>query len=153
MKTRTWVGLALLCGAPLAMAGPKTAYPGDNVAQFVVDKLDATSLPSPFRPKKEKGKKTFADYGFQAQAVHQDDAVINSASDGKRISIKVLERNAEEIFVCLAEPNGDGKQAEALSVVKLKWNNHDALLKSSTTFREFAACPVPAEGEAPASNY
>ncbi len=33
---------------------------------FVVEKLDLASLPSTFRPKKEKGKKTFADYRFTA---------------------------------------------------------------------------------------
>lgn len=51
---------ALLC-ATLAIAEDKAAYPKENVPQFVLEKLDVTSLPSMFRPRKEKGKKTFAD--------------------------------------------------------------------------------------------
>jgi hypothetical protein len=58
--------LALAC-APLSLAGANVAYPTDNVAQFVVEKLDATSLPSAFKLKKEKGRKTFADYGYSAK--------------------------------------------------------------------------------------
>jgi hypothetical protein len=63
MKRKIEVILAVsaLAYAPLALAGGRAAYPSEKVAAFVVEKLDATSLPSAIRPRKEKGKKTLAD--------------------------------------------------------------------------------------------
>jgi len=36
------------------------AYPKEKVAEFVVEKLDVTSIPSAIRPKREKGKRRSA---------------------------------------------------------------------------------------------
>ena len=47
--------------APLGTARENAAYPNEKLAAFVLEKLDVTSLPSSYRPKQEKGKKTFAD--------------------------------------------------------------------------------------------
>jgi len=66
IKTKVLVAVVALSYAPLGVAGNKAAYPKGKVAAFVVEKLDLASLPSTFRPKKEKGKKTFADYRFTA---------------------------------------------------------------------------------------
>lgn len=63
--------IAALLWALLAIAEDKAGYPKEKVAQFVLEKLDVTSLPSVFRPRKEKGKTTFA-----SQKVDEDGAVM-----------------------------------------------------------------------------
>jgi hypothetical protein len=124
------------------MAGNKAEYPNDKVAEFVVEKLDVTSLPSALRPKKEKGKKSFADYGFTAQSVDEKQAVIEAVGGTKRFAIKVLDQKSSGIYVCVTEPGENGKAAKTQSVFLLKRNNPSALLKGRESFREFAACPV-----------
>src|SRR5580692_7511560 len=54
MNTKFVLALAALSYAPLVVAGNEAAYPKEKVAAFVVEKLDLTSLPSAFRPKKER---------------------------------------------------------------------------------------------------
>src|SRR5216684_4432903 len=54
MKTRVVLALAALSHAPLLVAGDKAAYPKEKVAEFIVEKLDITSLPSGPRRKKER---------------------------------------------------------------------------------------------------
>jgi len=62
--------MRLFCGAvalpcvPMALAGNNVSYPKEKVAEFVVEKLDVTTLPSAIRPKPEKRKKTFGDCGY-----------------------------------------------------------------------------------------
>jgi len=70
----------------------------------VIEKLDVTSLPSTFRPKREKGKKTFADYGFTVQTVDENEAIIEAAGGVRRLAIKVLDQKSSGIYVCVAEP-------------------------------------------------
>ena len=53
MNAKIALALAALSYVPLAVAGNEAAYPKEKVAAFVVEKLDLTSLPSAFRPKKE----------------------------------------------------------------------------------------------------
>src|SRR6266567_6184702 len=57
MKTKVLLAVLALSYAPLVVAGNEAAYPKEKVAAFVVEKLDLTSLPSAFRPKKEKGRR------------------------------------------------------------------------------------------------
>lgn len=57
-------GLLLLAWMPLAVAKSEKAYPKEKIAEFVIEKLDVTSMPLAMRPKQEKGKKTFEDYGY-----------------------------------------------------------------------------------------
>jgi len=75
MKTKVLLAIVALSYAPLVVTGDEAAYPKEKLAAFVVKKMDLTSLPSAFRPKKEKGKKTLADYGFTAQTVNENEAV------------------------------------------------------------------------------
>jgi hypothetical protein len=75
MKTKAAFAIVALSYAPLGVAGNKAEYPNEKVPEFVTEKLDVTSLPSAFRPKKEKGKKTLADYGFTVQTVDETEAV------------------------------------------------------------------------------
>jgi len=104
MKTKVVLAIVALSYAPLGVAGNKAEYPNEKVAEFVIEKLDVTSLPSTFRPKKEKGKKTFADYGFTVQTVDENEAVIEAAGGVRRLAIKVLDQKSSGIYVCVAEP-------------------------------------------------
>jgi hypothetical protein len=141
MKTKVLLVVVALSYSPLVVAGNEAAYPKENVAAFVVEKLDLTSLPSEFRPKKERRKKTFADYGFTAQKMDENEAIIE-AGGVRRLAIKVLDQKSSGIYVCVTEPGENGGDTKAQSVVLLKRNNPNALLRGRESFREFVACPV-----------
>src|SRR5712692_6691622 len=153
MKTKVLLAVLALSYAPLVVVGNEAAYPKEKVAAFVVEKLDLTSLPSAFRPKKEKGKKTFADYGFTVQKVEENEAVIEAAGGVKRLAIKVLDQKSPGIYVCVAEPGENAGQAKTQSVLLLKRNDPRALLKGRESFREFAACPVIGGSDYTANSY
>jgi hypothetical protein len=153
MKTKVLLAVVALSYAPLGVAGNKAQYPNERVAEFVIEKLDVTSLPSAFRPKKEKGKKTFAEYGFTVQTVDETEAVIEAAGGVKRLAIKVLDQKPSGIYVCVAEPGENGGQAATQSVLVLKRNDPSALLKGRESFREFAACPVIGGSDSTANSY
>jgi hypothetical protein len=146
MKIKVVLALAALSYAPLTVAGDKDVYPTERVAEFIVEKLDVTSLPAALRPKKEKGKKTFADYGFSAQGMDERETIIQSVN-GARLSIKVLDQRSSGIYVCIAEPGQIPGQAKTQSVVLLKRNDPKTLLKGRESWREFAACPVVGAAE------
>jgi len=153
MKTNVLLAVVALSYAPLGVAGNKAEYPSEKVAEFVIDKLDVTSLPSAFRPKKEKGKKTFADYGFTVQKVDENEAVIEAVGGVKKLSIKVLDQKSSGIYVCVAEPGETGGQPKAQSVLLLKRNEPRALLKGRESFQEFAACPVIGGSDSTTNGY
>jgi hypothetical protein len=142
MKAEVLLAVVALSCVPLVVAGNEAVYPKEKVAAFVVEKLDLSSLPSAFRPKKEKGKKTLADYGFTAQRVDENEAIIEAVGGVRRLTIKVLDENSSGIYVCVAEPEDNGGDPKAQSVVLLRRKNADALLKGRESFREFATCPV-----------
>src|SRR5260370_41949584 len=108
MKTKAVWEFVALSYAPVGVAGNKAEYPNVKVAAFVIEKLDVTSLPSTFRPKKEKGKKTFADYGFTVQTVDETEAVIEAAGGVKRLAIRVLDQKSSGIYVEVAQPVASG---------------------------------------------
>jgi hypothetical protein len=153
MKTKAVLAIVALSYAPLGLAGNKAEYPNEKVAEFVIEKLDVTSLPSTFRPKKEKGKKTFADYGFTVQTVAETEAVIEAAGGAKRLAIKVLDQKSSGIYVCVAEPGENGGQPKTQSVLVLKRNDPSALLKGRESFREFTACPLIGGSDSTATSY
>ena len=135
------------------VAGDKAAYPKEKVAAFVVQKLDLTSLPSTIRPKKEKGKKTFADYGFKAQRVDENEAIIEAAGGVRRLAIKVLDQKSSGIYVCVAGPGENGGQVKTQSVILLKRKGSNTLLKGRESWREFTACPVVGGSDSTTSSY
>jgi hypothetical protein len=153
MKTKVALAIVALSYAPLGVAGNKAEYPNEKVAEFVIEKLDITSLPSTFRPKKEKGKKTFADYGFTVQTVDENEAVIEAAGGVRRLAIKVLDQKSSGIYVCVAEPGETGGQAKVQSVLVLKRNEPSALLKGRESLRGFAVCPVIGGSDPMAHSY
>jgi hypothetical protein len=142
MKTKVLLAVAALSYSPFVVAGNEAVYPKENVAAFVVEKLDLTSLPSEFRPKTEKGKKTLADYGFTAQRTDENEAIIEAAGGVRRLTIKVLDQESSGIYVCVTEPGENGGDTKAQNVVLLKRRNPNELLTGRESFREFAACPV-----------
>jgi hypothetical protein len=142
MKTKVLLAVVALSYSPLVVAGNEAAYPKEKVAAFVVEKLDLTSLPSAFRPKKEQGKKTLEDYGFTAQRMDENEAIIEAAGGVRTLAIKVLDQKSSGIYVCVTEPGENGGDPKAQSVVLLKRKNPNTLLKGRESIREFAACPV-----------
>jgi hypothetical protein len=153
MKTKVLLAVVALSYTPLGVAGNKAEYPSEKVAAFVIEKLDVTSLPSTFRPKKEKGKKTLADYGFTAQTVGENEAVIEAAGGARRLAIKVLDQRSSGIYVCVAEPGEKGGPAKTQSVILLKRKNANGLLKGRESGREFAACAVIGGSDSTANSY
>src|ERR1700752_1035241 len=153
MKTKTLLAVAALAYAPLGVAGNKAAYPTERVAAFVAEKLDLTSLPSAFRPKKQKGKRTSADYGFTPQMVNENEAMIESASGEKKFAITILDQTSSGIYACVAEPGENGVTAKAQTVIFLKRKDASALLKARESWREFAACPVIGGSDSTAGAY
>ena len=147
MKIKAVLALAALSYAPLTVAGNKDVYPTERVAEFIVEKLDVTSLPAAVRPKKEKGKKTFADYGFSAQGVNERETIIQEVGGTRKLSIKVLDQRSSGIYVCITEPGQIAGQAKVQSVVLLKRNAPNMLLKGRESWREFASCPVVGAAE------
>jgi hypothetical protein len=142
MKIKVVLAFAALSYSPITEAGDKAAYPSEKVAEFIVEKLDITSLPDAIRPKREKAKKTFADYGFTTQGVNEGEATIQSEGGARKLSIKVLDQRSSGIYVCVAEPGPNASQAKWQTVVLLKRNDSNALLKGRESWREFASCPV-----------
>jgi hypothetical protein len=153
IKTKVLLAVVALSYAPFGVAGNKAVYPNEKLAEFVIEKLDVTSLPSTFRPKNEKGKKTLADYGFTVQTVDEREAVLEAARGMRRLAIKVLEQKSSGIYVCVAEPGENGGSAKTQSVIFLKRKDANALLKGHESFREFAACPVVGGSDSTSNSY
>jgi hypothetical protein len=154
MKPKLLLAVVLLCYAPLGVAGNKAEYPTEKVREFVIEKLDVTSLPSTLRPKNEKGKKTFADYGFTAQGMGENEAVIEAAAGGgKRLSIKVLDQRPSGIYVCVTEPGEKNGSPKMQSVVFLKRKDPNGLLKGRESWREFSACAAIGGGDSTSNAY
>ena len=153
MKTKVLLASVALSCAPLAAAKNNAAYPSEKVAEFVIAKLDLNSLPSAFRPRKEKGKKTFADYGFKAPTADESEATVEAPNGGKGLKIKVLDQNPSGIYVCIAEPGQNKAETKTQSVVLLKRKDPNSLLKGRESFREYAACPVIGGSDSTADSY
>ena len=142
MKIKVVLALAALSYAPLTVAGDKDVYPKERVAEFIFEKLDVTSLPAALRPKKEKGKKTFTNYGFSAQEAGERETIIQAVSGKRKLSFKVLDQSSSGIYVCITEPGQIAGQAKMQTVFLLKRNDPNTLLKGRESWREFASCPV-----------
>lgn len=139
-KAKLTLAAAMLGYMPWVLAGEKVGYPTEKVATFIVDNLDVTSLPSVFRTKKEKGKKTFADYGYKTQNL-DDKETLEILSAGHVLSIRILEESPSGIYACVAKAAQSESNPTAQSVVIIKRKESTALLKGSESSREFASCP------------
>src|SRR6267154_1810102 len=141
-KMKSMCGVLLLVWMPVAAAKSEKAYPKAKVAEFVVQKLDATSLPLAIRPKRGKGKKTFADYGYLTQTLDDKEALVEAPQGGSQITISVLEENRSGIYVCF---NGEAQKqgsSQIQRVFLLTVKTGDGLLKGRESWKEFESCPV-----------
>jgi hypothetical protein len=146
MKIKVLLAVLFLSYVPLCLAGNKAEYPNEKIAKFVIDRLDVTSLPPGFGPRKAKGKKTIADYGFTAQTYNDNEAVMEG--DGlKKFAIKILDENSSGIYACIGTPGVNESGTKTQSVILLRMKDSKALLKGRESFREFAACPVLGESD------
>jgi hypothetical protein len=135
-------GLLVLAGVPVALAGNNAPLPKDNVAEFVGQKLDVTTLPSSIRPKPQKNKKTFSDYGYVMQQMDDKQKLIEATPEGSQINIKILEQNTSGIYVCVQASGQTPDSGPVQRVVLLKLKNADGLLKGRESWKEFSGCPV-----------
>lgn len=147
---KTMIAVALLACVPVAVAGTNFNYPNTNLAEFVVEKLDVTSVPSAIRPKVEHGKKTLGDYGYATVKVDETEAFVKAPQGTSELAIKVLERNSSGIYVCM---HGQGtRTGQVQQVLLLRAKNADGLLKGRVASKEFDACPVIGEADPPDVN-
>jgi len=133
--------VALACGS-VALASKNLPYPKENVAEFVVEKLDVTTLPSTIRPKPEKRKKTFGDYGYVTRRLDDKEALVEATPGGSQINIRILEQKASGIYVCVEGPGKNASSGQIQRVFLLKLKNANGLLKGRESWKEFDGCPV-----------
>ncbi len=141
--------MALAC-VPVALAGNNVSYPKENVAEFVVEKLDVTTLPPTIRPKPEKNKKTFGDYSYVTRQLDDKEGLVEAAPGGSQINIRILEQKLSGIYVCVQGPGKNASSGQIQRVYFLKLKNANGLLKGRESWKEFNGCPVigadPASG-------
>ncbi len=135
-------GVFLLMCMPLAAAKSGNAYPKEKVAEFVVDKLDVTSIPSAIRPKREKGEKTFGDYGYATLKLDEKEALVETPQGHSQITITILEENKSGIYVCLSGRRQKQSSSQIQQVFLLKLTSGNELLKGRESWKEFDSCPV-----------
>jgi hypothetical protein len=151
MKRKFEMGIyfaaAALMGASLAEAGGNAGYIGEKPASVVVTKLDVSSLPDAFRPKKEKGKKTLGEYGYTVQTEGENFAQL-TGGDGRTLSINILQQSGAGIYACFGEQKKEGQKPETQSVVLLHWKGSTGMLTGRQSWKEFGECPVVGGDEA-----
>jgi hypothetical protein len=135
-------GLLALACMPAALAANNAPLPKDNVAEFIDQKLDVTTLPSSIRPKSQKSKKTFADYGYAMQQIDDKQRLVEATPEGSQINISILEQNDSGIYVCVRGPGQRANSGSFQRVLLLKLKNTDGLLKGKESWKEFSGCPV-----------
>jgi hypothetical protein len=152
MQMKLFYGVVALACVPAVVAATDGPYPKEKLAEFVIEKLDVTTLPPAIRPKREKGKKTFAEYGYVTRQIADKEAVLEVAPRTSQINIRVLEQESAGIFVCV---EGQAKDASSriqrVYLLKLKGGN--GLLKGRESWREFDGCPVVGGVDAEAAGY
>jgi hypothetical protein len=133
--------LILVCGTT-TVAGNGAAFPKENVTAFVAEKLDVTTLPSAIRPKHEKNRKTFGDYGYVMSQSGDKAALVEEMPGGPQINIRILEQNNSGMYVCVERPSSGSDVERVQRVVLLKLKDDGTRLRGSETFKEFEGCPV-----------
>ena len=139
---KLFCGVMLTCWAVAALAGNNAPGPKEKVAEFVVEKLDVTTLPPAIRPKREKGKKTFGDYGYATRQVDEKEAWVEAAPGGAQVSIRILEQGASGIYVCAGNTGKDESYAHIQRMLLLKLKASRRQLKSREASKEFNSSPV-----------
>src|SRR5258708_16854314 len=135
-------GVFLLVCMPLGMAKSDNAYAKEKVAEVVVEKLEVTSIPSAIRPKREKGKKRFGDYGYATLKLDEKEALVETPQGHSQITITILEENKYGIYVCLSGRRQKQSSSQIQQVFLLKLTSGNELLKGRESPKEFDSCPV-----------
>ena len=146
-------GLMALACAPAALAGNGAAIPKEKVAEFVAEKLDITTLPAKIRPKPEKKKKTFGDYGYMTRLVDEKQILAEATPGGAQIHIRILELRASAIYVCVEGQGQNATSGHIQRVVLLKMKNSNGFLKGRESSREFDVCPVIGADDSATNSY
>jgi hypothetical protein len=146
-------GVFLLACIPLAAAKSDKAYPKEKVAEFVVDKLDVTSMPSAMQPKRKKGKKTFGDYGYITRKLDDSQALIEAPQGVSQITISILEESKAGIYVCFNDQAQNQSSRQIQRVLLLKLKNGSGLLQGRESWKEFDSCPVIGGDDSAADSY
>jgi len=142
MKRSCGMGLMMvLASASVAVAGNNASYPDEKVGEFVVEKLDVTTLPSMIRPKVDKGKKTFGESGYPARELDEKRVLIETPA-GSQINIRILEQQSTGIYVCFEGPARNARAARIQRVLLLKLDDGNGLLKGKESSKEFVGCPA-----------
>lgn len=133
--------MILVCGAT-TVAGSGAAFPKEKVTEFVAEKLDVTTLPAAIRPKREKNRKTFEDYGYVMSQANDKSALVEEMPGGPQINIRILKQNNSGMYVCVERPSSGSDVERVQRVVLLKLKDAGTRLKGSETFQEFKGCPA-----------
>jgi len=112
------------------------------VGEFVVAKLDVTTIPSAIRPNREKGKKTFGDYGYVTRKIEDKAVLVEAPLGHSQIAISILEEGKSGIYVCLNGQADNVSSGRIHRVFLLKLKNANGLLKGRESWKEFDGCPV-----------
>jgi hypothetical protein len=150
---KLFCGLMALACAPAAFAGNGAAIPKEMVAEFVAEKLDVTTLPSSIRPKPQKSKKTFGDYGYVTKLMDEKQIFAETTPGGAQIHIRILELKASAIYVCVEGQGQNATSADIQLVVLLKMKNANGFLKGRESSREFDVCPVIGADDSATNSY
>ena len=135
-------GMIVLTCVPLVLARNHVAYPTEKVTEFLLEKLDVTTLPSGIRPQPERGKNTFGDYGYVTRMVDEKEVLVDAPNGGPQIAIRLLEQNASGIYVCVEAEDQSASDGHIQRARVLKLKDADALLKSRESQNEFNGCPA-----------
>jgi hypothetical protein len=148
-------GVLLLAWMPLAVAKNEKGYPKEKIAEFVVEKLDVTSMPAAIRLKRKKGKRTFGDYGYVTRRLDDKEAQVEAPHGHSQITISVLEENNSGIYVCFSGETQKQGSSQIQRVFLLTVKNGDGLLKGRESWKEFDSCPAigGADSDAAADSY
>jgi hypothetical protein len=135
-------GLIVLTCVSLALARNNAAYPMQKVAEFLVEKLDVTTLPPEIQPKREKGKKTFEDYGYVTRKLDEKGVLLEAPHKGSQIAIRVLEQTAHGIYVCVDAQGLNTRNGRFQRMRLLERKNANELLQSRESWKEADGCPA-----------
>ena len=134
-------GLMILVSGTITVASNGAAFPKENVAEFVAERLDVTTLPVAIRPKREKNRKTFGDYGYVMSQTTDKASLVEEVPGRPQINIRILEQNNSGMYVCVERASSGDNVAGVQRVVFLKLKGAGTL-KGSETFKEFEGYPV-----------
>jgi len=135
-------GLIVLTCASLALAKNNAAYPMQKVAEFLVEKLDITTLPAEIQPKPERGKKTFEDYGYVTRKLDEKGVLLEAPHKGSQIAIRVLEQTAHGIYVCVDAQGLNRRNGRFQRMRLLERKNASELLQGRESWKEIDGCPA-----------